>query len=159
MMRIRFASAQLKDGPRLHYAEQGDPGGRPILFLHGWPHSCFSFSRVLPFLPLSLHAFALDQRGFGESEKPDSDYGIDQFAADAVAFLDAMSIPQASVVGHSFGSFVTRRVALNYPERVDRMVLIGTSAAGSNSVTREVRKERQVLDESVPEAFARSFQS
>ena len=115
---LRFSTARLATGPRLHYAEQGAPGGHAILFLHGWPDSWFSFSRVLPLLPERYHAFAVDQRGFGDSERPDRGYRIEDLAADAAAFLDAVAIERATVVGHSFGSFVARRVAIAYPERV-----------------------------------------
>ena len=90
----------------------------PILFLHGWPDSWFSFSRVLSLLPERYHAFAVDQRGFGDSERPDRGYGIEDLAADVRRFLDAVAVERATVVGHSFGSFVARRVAVAYPDRV-----------------------------------------
>src|SRR5262245_12514202 len=94
---LRFATTRLATGPRLHYAEQGDAAGEPILFLHGWPDSWFSFSRVLPLLAPQLHVFVPDQRGFGDSDRPDGSYAIQQFAADAVAFLDAMAIERATI--------------------------------------------------------------
>lgn len=56
MSDVRFATVRLGTGPRLHYAERGDPDGQPILFLHGWPDSWFSFSRVLPLLSPRLRA-------------------------------------------------------------------------------------------------------
>jgi pimeloyl-ACP methyl ester carboxylesterase len=138
---LRFATIQLATGPRLHYAEHGNPTGHPIVFLHGWPDSWFSFSRVVPLLPSRLHAFVPDQRGFGESDRPDGGCGIEEFADDVVAFLDALSIERATIVGHSFGSFVTRRVAITYPERVARVVLIGTGVPAASPVTKEVQAE------------------
>jgi pimeloyl-ACP methyl ester carboxylesterase len=155
----RFATAQLSTGPRLHYAEQGDTDGHPIIFLHGWPDSWFSFSRVLPLLPPQLRAFALDQRGFGESERPDDGYRIQDFAADVVAFLDAFAIERATLVGHSFGTFVTRQVAITHPERVARIVLIGTGRATGNPVLQEVQAGLKTLDDPVPAVFAREFQA
>ena len=89
-----------------------------MLFLHGWPDSWFTFSRVLPLLPPRLHVFVPDQRGFGDSERPDTGYETGQLAEDAVAFLDALSVERAGLVGHSFGSFVARRVAFTRPERI-----------------------------------------
>lgn len=154
---VRLASIRLSTGPRLHYAEQ--TGSRPVLFLHGWPDSGFSFSRILPLLPSSLHAFAIDQRGFGDSDRPDDGYTIEQFAADAIAFLDARSIERASIVGHSFGSFVARQVAIDYPQRVERLVLIGTGATAVNPVTREVQASIRTLEDPVPYEFAREFQA
>ena len=84
----------------------GPAGGDAMVFLHGWPDSWFSFSRVMPLLPPRLRLFALDQRGFGDSERPERGYGIPDLADDVVAFLDAVGVERATVVGHSYGSFV-----------------------------------------------------
>lgn len=157
MQNWRFETARLATGPQVHYAQQGDPEGQAVVFLHGWPDSWFSFSRVMPLLSPGWRVFVPDQRGFGDSERPASGYTIDHFAADAVAFLDALGVNQATFVGHSFGSFVTRRVAIAHPERVSRVVLIGTGAAGGNPVTREVQSSIQDLRDPVPIAFARDF--
>jgi pimeloyl-ACP methyl ester carboxylesterase len=159
MTHLRFATVQLATGPRLHYAEQGDVDGNPIVFLHGWPDSWFSFSRVLSLLPQQLHAFVPDQRGFGDSERPDAGYTIHDFAADAVAFLDALSIERATIVGHSFGSFIARCVALTHPERTARLILIGTGASADNAVLREVQATVRDIPDPVPVEFARDFQS
>jgi pimeloyl-ACP methyl ester carboxylesterase len=144
-------------GPRLHYAERGH--GEPIVFLHGWPDSWFSFSRVLERLPAQSRAFALDQRGFGDSDRPAGGYRIASFAADVRAFLDAVGIERATVVGHSFGSFVARGLAIAHPERVARLVLIGSGLGPLNPVTREVQATLRGLPDPVPAAFAREFQT
>jgi pimeloyl-ACP methyl ester carboxylesterase len=159
MTHLRFATVQLATGPRLHYAEQGDVGGDPIVFLHGWPDSWVSFSRVLSLLPPQLHAFAPDQRGFGDSQRPDAGYTVRDFTADVVAFLDALSIERATIVGHSFGSFIARCVALTHPERTARLVLIGTGASADNAVLREVQATVRDITDPVPVEFARDFQS
>jgi pimeloyl-ACP methyl ester carboxylesterase len=156
---VRFGTTRIATGPRLHYAERGDSDGQTILFLHGWPDSWFSFSRVLPLLPRHYHAFAVDQRGFGDSERPDRGYGIDDLASDAAAFLHAVSVERATVVGHSLGSFVARRVAVAHSERVARLVLIGSGVSAANKVTREVQASIQNLADPVPTEFARAFQA
>jgi non-heme chloroperoxidase len=156
---FRFATVRLATGPRLYYAEHGDPGGEPIIFLHGWPDSWFSFSRVVPLLSSRLRAFVPDQRGFGESDRPDGGYRVEDYAGDVVAFLDALLIERAIIVGHSFGSFVTRRLAITYPERVARIVLIGTGVSAASPVTREVQADMVSLEDPVPLEFARSFQA
>ncbi|RPI52497.1 MAG: alpha/beta hydrolase [Acidobacteria bacterium] len=156
---MRPAILSLASGLRLHYAEHGATGGDAIVFLHGWPDSWFSFSRVAEGLPDESRAFLLDQRGFGDSERPDHGYEIRDFAADVAAFLDAVSVERATVVGHSFGSFVARQVAIAYPERVDRLVLVGTGWSGSNAVTREVYASLSDLTDPVPREFAREFQA
>lgn len=158
-MTTRFAWVRLATGPRLHYAEQGDRGGGPILFLHGWPDSWFSYSRVLALLPSRYRLLAVDQRGFGNSDRPDDGYTIDGFADDAAAFLDATGVESATVVGHSFGTFVARRLAIRHPSHVARLVLIGAGASASNPVTREVQESLRELPDTVPAEFARAFQA
>jgi pimeloyl-ACP methyl ester carboxylesterase len=156
---VRFGVTQIATGPRLHWAEQGDPHGETLLFLHGWPDSWFSFSRVFALLPPQLRAVAIDQRGFGDSDRPDSGYGISDLAADAVAFLDALAIGRATLVGHSFGTFVAREVALAAPARVTRLSLIGTGLAASNPVLRDLKASLRNFPDPVPLAFAREFQA
>jgi pimeloyl-ACP methyl ester carboxylesterase len=155
----RFAKVRLSTGPMLHYAESGDPAGAPVLFLHGWPDSWFSYSRVMPLLPAGIRAIAIDHRGFGDSDRPDGGYAITELAADAVAVLDALGIDRAAVVGHSFGSFVARAVAISRPERVTALALIGTGFSGSNPTTRELQVMLRDLPDPIPDAFAREFQS
>lgn len=149
---IRFENVRLATGLRLHTGQRGDPLGEAILFLHGWPDSWFSFSRVLALLPNHVRALAFDQRGFGDSDKPESGYGIPDFAADAVALLDALGIDRATLVGHSYGSFVARQVAIEWPERVARLALIGTGFTRTNPVMREF----QTAVRDIPDRYRRS---
>lgn len=97
---VKFATADLATGVRLHYAEQGDPNGESIIFLHGYSDSWFSFSRVFPLLSPEYHAFALTQRGHGDSDKPECCYTLDDFAADVDVFMEAVGIESATLVGH-----------------------------------------------------------
>src|SRR5262245_29360008 len=130
-----------------------------MVFLHGWPDSWFSFSRVLRLLPAEFRVYALDQRGFGDSERAVDGYAIASLATDVRAFLDAVGVERATVVGHSFGSFVARRLAIAHPERVARLVLIGSGLPALNAVTREVQERLKDLPDPVPPAFAREFQA
>jgi non-heme chloroperoxidase len=150
--------ARLASGVRLNCVRSGNPDGEPLLFLHGWPDSWFSFSRVLPALPPWLNAIAVDQRGFGESDRPASGYEIGEFATDAIALLDWLGLERVTIVGHSFGSFVARCAALAHPERVAALVLIGTGFSSSNAVTRDLQNSLAELPDPIPESFAREFQ-
>ena len=122
---IELATMPLSTGPRLLYAERGDPTGEAIVFLHGYSDSWFSFSRMLPLLSAEYHAFALTQRGHGDSDKPECCYTPDDFAADIDAFMDAVGLEEATVVGASTGALFAQRVVLSYPRRVSRLVLVG----------------------------------
>ena len=130
---------------RLRYRAQGHDSGDAIVLLHGWPDSGHSYSRVMALLPTRYRAIAPDLRGFGDSEKPEAGYTIPDLAADVVALLDELGIGRATVVGHSFGSFVARGVVEASPDRVSRLVLIGSGFRAANDVTRSVLDELQTL--------------
>lgn len=156
---MRFGTAALRTGIRVHYAEQGDARGVPIVLLHGWPDSWFTFSRVLPSLPSTWRAIAIDQRGFGNSDHPESGYTLQELAADAVALLDALEMERAAFVGHSFGSFVAREVAIAHPQRVTALVLIGTGFSTATPVLHSLQAAVRTLPNPIPEPFAREFQA
>ena len=124
---MRFDKAQLSTGLRIHYSESGDARGTPVVFVHGWPDSWFSFSRVLPLLPATLRLIALDQRGFGDSDHPDSGYTIPGFAADLVALLDALDIDRAILVGHSYGGATALAMAVRRPAAVAAYVIVDSA--------------------------------
>jgi pimeloyl-ACP methyl ester carboxylesterase len=152
-------SVRLSSGPAIHYVQQGDPDGEPILFLHGYTDSSFSFSRLLPLLPDRFRSFALDLRGHGDSERPDCCYGVEDHVADVVAFLDAVGVEQVTLVGHSAGSFIARRVAETHPKLVARLVLIGSAVTPLKQETRELQAAVHTLEDPVPAEFAREFQA
>ena len=156
---IQFSSVALETGVRLRYAYQGDPKGKPIVMLHGFTDSWFSFSPVLPLLDRKYRVYILDQRGHGESDRPASGYAMDQFAGDVIAFMDAMKIKQATIVGHSMGSFVAQHVAAQAPERVNRLVLVATATTvHTNELARDLQRDVNALSDPVPEKFVREFQ-
>src|SRR5918993_3528749 len=132
--KVQFATTPLSTGVRLHYAQRGDPTGEAIIFLHGYSDSWFSFSRVLPLLSPEYRAFALTQRGHGDSDKPQCCYTPEDFAADVDAFMDAVGIEEATVVGASTGALFAQRVALSYPHRVSRLVLVGAQTPANEMI-------------------------
>ncbi|HEU5098376.1 MAG TPA: alpha/beta hydrolase [Roseiflexaceae bacterium] len=157
---LRLAETHLTTGVRLQYAEQGDAAAHPIILLHGITDSWFSFSRVLPALAATYHVFALSQRGHGDSDRPKQGYTMPDFAADVVAFLDALGLERATVVGHSMGSLVAQQVALAAPQRVARLVLIGAAANARNiNGASELQEAFDALEDPVPADFAREFQA
>src|ERR687891_1476418 len=157
--RLRFATQRLASGPQVRYGEQGDPGGEPVVFLPGYTDSWFSWSRVLPLLPPRYHAYAVDQRGHGDSERPDCCYTVADFADDVVAFLDVVGVGRATLVGHSGSCLVARRVAETHPERVARLVLIGSPGSlGDNQEELELQRAVGGLQDPVPVQFARELQ-
>lgn len=120
-------SVDLSTGVTLQYVEQGDPSGIPVLFLHGLSDSWRSFQTVLPHLPESIYAVAPSQRGHGDSGRPEEGYAYSDFATDAAALVDALQIESAIIVGHSLGSSIAKRFAINYPDRTRGVVLVASA--------------------------------
>ena len=118
---------QLQSGLRLNYVELGDPAGEPLLLLHGYTDSSRSWSLTAPYLG-KYRLLIPDQRGHGGSDAPLCCYGATQFADDARLFLDALGVKRAAVAGHSLGSMVAISFAADHPERVSRIILIGSTA-------------------------------
>lgn len=135
----------LSTGITLHYIDAGDPHGRPVVLLHGYTDSGRSFQPTIDELlrlDSTLRIIVPDLRGHGGSSMPDSAlcrqtpeacFTPADFAADVLALLDQLDIPQANITGHSMGSVVAQVLALQYPERVSSLVLIGTFVNGRES--------------------------
>jgi pimeloyl-ACP methyl ester carboxylesterase len=156
--RPEFATTRLTTGLRVHYAEQGDRVGEAIVFLHAYADSWFSYARVLPLLSPTYHAFVTDQRGHGDSEKPQCCYTADDYVADVDAFMEAVGIERATFVGDSSGGLIAQRMALEHPRRVDRLVLIGspTTLVG-NAYVAAAREEILALEDPISPGFVEGF--
>jgi non-heme chloroperoxidase len=150
----------LSTGVELQYLEQGRKNGEPVIFIHGFTDSHHSFDRNLPIFPRKFHVFALDLRGHGDSSKPACCYSQADFAADVVAFMDALGIARASLVGHSMGSFVAHRVAVDFPDRLDRLVLIGSApTVAGNAGALELKTIVDTLTDPIDPEFVLAFQA
>ena len=156
---ISFNEVQLKSGVRLQYAERGKKDGEVIIFLHGYTDSWYSFRTILSLLSTEYHTFSLTQRGHGDSDKPNS-YNFNDFAADVEAFMNELGIEKATIVGHSMGSFIAQRVAINYTDRVKRLVLIGSApSAINNEGIIEFQEVVASLEDPIDKEFVHEFQS
>jgi len=116
------------DGVRVHYQEAGDPKAPALVLIHGFASSTLVWSKV--FLRLAEAGFrviAIDMLGFGYSGKPrNGEYTITGQASLLVGLLDRLQINRATLVGSSYGGAVSATCALDYPQRIDKLVLIGT---------------------------------
>jgi pimeloyl-ACP methyl ester carboxylesterase len=110
---------------RIHYVTAGV--GEPVLLLHQTPRSWDEYRDVIPLLAEQFHVIAMDTIGFGDSEKPSGPSSVEGYGQGVIAFLDAIEMPRTSIVGHHTGGVVAVEVAATNPERVDRLVLSGTT--------------------------------
>ena len=155
----RFVS--LDTGVRLEYVEQGPADGLPVIFLHGVTDSWRSFELVLPRLPASMRAFAISQRGHGDSSRPEIGYRFRDMSEDLRAFMDVKGLARAIVVGHSMGASVAQRFLIDHPERLFRVVLMGAFATinGNAAVEEFVTSQILPLADPIAPEFAREWQT
>ena len=154
---LSFADVTLPNGVRLHYAQQGPQSGPAIILLHGYSDSSLSFSRVMPLLPRELRVIALDLRGHGDSDRPDSGYRMQDLADDVLQVMNALTIPTAVIVGHSMGSFVAQTIADRALSRITSLVLLG-SAPRASTVIAGMRDDVDALVDPIDYDFVRQFQ-
>jgi pimeloyl-ACP methyl ester carboxylesterase len=121
--RSRFVAV---DGARIHYQEFGDRNAPTLLLIHGYTASVYAWkSAVLPLADAGFHVVAVDLIGFGYSEKPGwFDYSIASQARMVARFMNRLGIGRATLVGSSYGGAVAATLALDYPERVEKLVLV-----------------------------------
>jgi pimeloyl-ACP methyl ester carboxylesterase len=108
-------------------AERGDPSGRALLLLHGFPqtHRCYD-ALADRLAPRGLRLLAPDQRGYSPGARPAeaAAYGMDELAGDALGILDAFGIESADVVGHDWGAVVGWNLAARHPGRVRTLTAV-----------------------------------
>jgi pimeloyl-ACP methyl ester carboxylesterase len=129
-MEVRTVTIDPPAGPvELAVAEAG-VGGRPLVLVHGFTGAKEDFTDFLdPLAERGWHVIAPDQRGHGDSHKPEDEgaYSFDLFAADLLALLDAMGWTSAVALGHSMGGMVVQTALVGAPDRFDAVVLMDTS--------------------------------
>lgn len=120
-------TVELANGMRMGYVELGEKNKPVLIFLHGYTNSSLGYLPLGRLLARDYRVFLLDQRGHGESSKPECCYSRLDFAYDAKLFLDHFGITRAHIAGHSLGGIVAQTFAAFWPERVDRLMIIGST--------------------------------
>jgi pimeloyl-ACP methyl ester carboxylesterase len=114
----------------VHYEVYGR--GRPVILLHGWLGSWGLWQETMSFLGRYYRTYALDFWGFGESGKKRETYAVQDFVSLVDQFMEQLGIIKAPLVGHSMGGTVSLSVAIKYPERVSKVVVVGSPMVGSS---------------------------
>ena len=113
------------------YSVRGD-GETTLLLIMGLAGRADEWGdALLDALAVRHRVITFDNRGTGASSKPPGPYTLDAMARDAIAVLDAVSVPRAHVMGLSMGGMIAQLLALDHRARVDRLVLLSTHAGGS----------------------------
>jgi pimeloyl-ACP methyl ester carboxylesterase len=118
-------------GTRIYWDEEGT--GAPVFLIMGLGYPSAMWHRTRPALSASYRTIALDNRGAGQSDVPPGPYSIALMASDAAAVLDAAGVPSAHVFGVSMGGMIAQEFALQYPGRVQSLILGCTAFGGPNA--------------------------
>lgn len=119
----------IRVGDQLVHVEQTG-SGEPVVLIHGFGASTYSWRKVIPDLSRSHRVVALDLSGFGYTQRPTAraSYTREAQAQLVLGTLDALGIDRAHFVGHSYGGGITLYLASQHPERFRSMVLVDSSA-------------------------------
>ena len=113
----------VREGVRLCYQEAG-AGDPALVFIHGWCCDHSYFSPQFEHFAARHRVVALDQRGFGQSDKPEQDYTIEAFASDVAWLCQELALGPAVLVGHSMGGAIALATAAQHPDVVHAAVLV-----------------------------------
>ena len=116
------------DGLRMHFVDEGDGDGPPILFLHGEPTWSYLYRTMVTGLSGAGRRVAPDLFGFGRSDKPTDRafYTYDRHAASFTSFVERLDLTEMTLVVHDWGGPIGLRFAVEHPERVARLVVLNT---------------------------------
>ena len=114
----------------LYYEVHGR--GVPLLLIAGLGSDVSSWLCVLKRLSSRFKVIVFDNCGCGRSSASHKKYSVSKFAEDAIKLLDHLKIERAHVLGHSMGGYIAQELAINYPSRVDKLILVSTASVSSN---------------------------
>jgi pimeloyl-ACP methyl ester carboxylesterase len=132
----------LRSGLKVRAIEAGPADGPPVLLIHGWACSVFTFHRTIaPLAAAGFRVLAVDLKGHGLSDKPidAGEYTTPAMLAHLHEVLDALGVERAAVVGHSLGGALALALALDSPERVGRLALLAPVGLGKSFLLPLVR--------------------
>jgi len=125
---VRHETADV-NGTHLHYVSAGERG-TPVLLVHGFPETWWAFHRLIPLLAARHRIYAVDLRGFGDSDVAGDDYSGAVAAADLHALIRHLSVGPMHVVGQDVSGGVVYRLAAGHPESVADLTVIESALAG-----------------------------
>ncbi|AMR30270.1 alpha/beta hydrolase [Mucilaginibacter sp. PAMC 26640] len=110
------------NGVDLHYVEGGS--GKPLICLPGWPQTWYSYRNIAPALAENYRVIVVDIRGMGTSGKPESGYDKKTMAKDIYELIRQLGLEKVHLLGHDIGGMVAMSTAFNYPESIDKLVIM-----------------------------------
>jgi len=130
----------------LYYEVHGPEEAEPLLLISGLGHSSKFWFRQVPDFSKYFKTIIFDNRGVGESGKPDEPYSIAGMAADVIGLLNHLKIDRSHVLGGSMGGYIAQEIAISYPERVRKLVLLCTHYGGPEYLELTGDLWKEILD-------------
>jgi len=110
------------DGITFHYVTKGE--GPPLILLHGFPETWYSWRKNIEELALYFQVIALDLKGYGLSDKPVGDYSLPTLSREIADLIVSLGLERPILVGHDWGGFIAWDVARNYPQLLDKLIIL-----------------------------------
>jgi haloalkane dehalogenase len=134
-----------QDGLRMHFVDEG--AGDPILLLHGEPTWAFLYRKLIPPLAALGRVVAPDLFGFGRSDKPlrRADYSYDAHTRSIARLAGQLDLRRLTLVVHDWGGPIGMRLAVEQPERVERLVILNTGSGAGRAPSPEWLRFRELV--------------
>jgi pimeloyl-ACP methyl ester carboxylesterase len=116
----------------IYYEVHG--AGEPLVLISGIGYPLWQWHKMVPYLAEHFQVITFDNRGVGQTDKPTGPYSAQMLAADTSGLLDELGIEKAVIMGHSMGGFIAQSLALDFPEKVSKLILCSTNFGGPNHI-------------------------
>jgi len=122
--------------------------GAPLVLISGLGYGLWMWRKMIPGLAERFRVIAFDNRGAGQTGKPDGPYDARMMAGDTAGLMDALEVESAAVMGHSMGGFIAQQLALARPDLVGKLILSATNFSGPNHIPVTAQAMAVIMDRS-----------
>ncbi|MFH2038960.1 MAG: alpha/beta fold hydrolase [Chloroflexota bacterium] len=116
----------------IHYEINGS--GKAVVLISGLGYPLWQWHKMVPYLSKHFKVITFDNRGVGETDKPAGNYSAQMLAADTAGLLNSLGVEKAVILGHSMGGYVAQAMALDFPDKVDKLILCSTNFGGPRHI-------------------------
>jgi 3-oxoadipate enol-lactonase len=141
------------NGLNINYQVEGQ--GESLVMITGFTANVQTWMFQIPTFKKRFQVITFDNRGSGKSSKPDGPYSVKMMAEDTVALMDILGVEKAHILGFSLGGSIAQEIAINFPERVNKLILVGSWSNKddiSTGMTPELRGVMQLPAQRIPDS-------
>ena len=136
---------RIVNGIKWHYVDEGPENGKVILFMHGLPEGWYSWGYVLPLIDPNYRLIAIDMKGYGRSDKTDTNYNWHVVAEQAADFMKSLGIKEFFVVSHDWGSLIASIMVGDHPDLILGFVRMQADIIKQNQMAALTKKPQFLL--------------